>query len=105
MPANRKDTEMPTFDGLMQPLVDALRQLGGSGSIEEIYAKTVELAGLSDEVLEARLYRPALPRGSHQCAPDFGVVHHEFKCPGVTLMLLLEEYATGSPLPAYTNSS
>ena len=32
---------------------------------------------LSDEDLEARLYRPALPRSSHQRAPDFGVVHHE----------------------------
>ena len=34
---------------------------------------------LDDEDLEARLYRPALPRGSHQCAPDFGVVHQELK--------------------------
>ena len=50
---------------------------------------------LSDEDLEARLYRPALPRSSHQCAPDFGVVHQELKRPGVTLMLLWEEYATG----------
>ena len=32
---------------------------------------------LSDEDLEARLYRPALPRSSHQRAPDFGVVHQE----------------------------
>ena len=49
-----------------------------------------ELAqSLSDEELEARVYRPALPRGSHQLAPDFGVVHQELKRPGVTLMLLL----------------
>ncbi len=27
---------------------------------------------LSDEELEARLYRPAVPRSSHQLAPDFG---------------------------------
>ena len=54
-----------------------------------------ELAqSLSDEELEARVYRPALPRGSHQLAPDFGVVHQELKRPGVTLMLLWEEYAT-----------
>ena len=50
---------------------------------------------LSDEELEARVYRPALPRGSHQLAPDFGVLHQELKRPGVTLMLLWEEYATG----------
>ena len=43
---------------------------------------------LSDDDLEARLYRPALPRASLQRAPDFGVVHQELKHPGVTLMLL-----------------
>ncbi len=43
---------------------------------------------LSDEALEARLYRPALPRSSHQQAPDFAVVHQELKRAGVTLMLL-----------------
>ena len=59
---------------------------------------------LSDEHLEARLYRPALPRCSHQRAPDFGVVHQELKRAGVTLMLLWEEYATGNPL-AYKYTS
>ena len=59
---------------------------------------------LSDEDLEARVYRPALPRGSHQLAPDFGVLHQELKRPGVTLMLLWEEYATGNPL-AYKYTS
>jgi transposase len=59
---------------------------------------------LSDEDLEARVYRPALPRGSHQLAPDFGVVHQELKRPGVTLMVLWEEYATGNPL-AYIYTS
>lgn len=29
---------------------------------------------LSDEKLQARVNRPALPRGSHHLAPDFGVV-------------------------------
>jgi hypothetical protein len=59
---------------------------------------------LSDEDLEARLYRPALPRGSHQLAPDFSVVHQELKRPGVTLMLLWEAYATAHPL-AYKYTS
>ena len=44
--------------------------------------------GLSDEALEARLYRPAGARSSHQLAPNFGVVHQERKRPGVTSMLL-----------------
>jgi transposase len=48
---------------------------------------------LSDEDLDARLYRPALPRSSHQLAPDFALVHQELKRAGVTLMLLWEEYA------------
>ena len=57
MPTARKTSVMPTFDGLMQPLMEALRQLGGSGSIEEVYAKTVELIGLSEEIL-AQMHDP-----------------------------------------------
>lgn len=48
---------MPTFDELMNPLLQALRLLGGSGSIEEIYAKTVELLALPDDIL-AQLHDP-----------------------------------------------
>jgi transposase len=53
---------------------------------------------LSDEDLEARLFRPAVPRSSHQLAPDFSLVHQELKRAGVTLMLLWEEYARDNPL-------
>lgn len=60
--------------------------------------------GLSDDELEARLYRPPLARSSHQLAPDFGAVHQELKRPGVTLMLLWEEYAAANPL-AYKYTS
>ena len=59
---------------------------------------------LSDEALEARLYRPAVPRASHQLTPDFAVVHQELKRAGVTLMLLWEEYAGNNPL-AYKYTS
>ena len=52
-----KSTVMPTFDGLFHPLLQALRQLGGSGSIDETYAKTVEVAGLSEDVL-AQMHDP-----------------------------------------------
>ena len=66
---------------------------------------TWELAqALGDEELEARLYRPAVPRASHQLAPDFAVVHQELKRAGVTLMLLWEEYAQSNPL-AYKYTS
>jgi transposase len=60
--------------------------------------------GLSDDELEARLYRPAVARSSHQLAPNFGVVHQELKRAGVTLMLLWEEYAAANPL-AYKYTS
>jgi transposase len=59
---------------------------------------------LSDEDLEARLFRPAVPRSSHQLAPDFALVHQELKRAGVTLMLLWEEYARDNPL-AYKYTS
>ena len=82
------------------------RALKISKSVAGKYVSLARVAGvdwdlaqtLSDEDLEARLYRPALPRYSHQRTPDFGVVHQELKRPGVTLMLLWEEYATGNPL-------
>ena len=41
----------------MNPLLEALRVLGGSGSIEEIYGKTVEIAGLCEAVV-AQLHDP-----------------------------------------------
>lgn len=50
-------TKLPTYDQLMNPLLKALIALGGSGSIEEIYNKVVELEQFSDEVL-ARLHDP-----------------------------------------------
>ncbi|BCG65210.1 MAG: restriction system protein [Methyloprofundus sp.] len=43
--------EMPTFDSLMNPLLNALSNLGGSGSIDEIYEKVVELEDIDEEIL------------------------------------------------------
>lgn len=51
---------------------------------------------LSDEALEARLFPPPVLRTSRQLEPDFAWVHQELKRPGVTLMLLWEEYARGN---------
>ena len=50
---------------------------------------------LSDAELEARLYRPAVPRASRQLEPDYAWIHQELKRPGVTLQLLWEEYQRG----------
>jgi restriction system protein len=49
-------TKLPTFDRLMNPLLRALRALGGSGSIEEIYDRVVE-EKLPDDVL-SQLHDP-----------------------------------------------
>jgi restriction system protein len=43
---------VPTFDMLMNPTIDALKALGESGTIEEINAKAIELANISQEQLE-----------------------------------------------------
>ena len=88
------------------------RALKISKSVVGKYVSLAKVAGvdcavadsLSDEALEARLYRPAVARSSHQLAPDFGIVHQELKRPGVTLMLLWEEYASANPL-AYKYTS
>ena len=59
---------------------------------------------LTDDELEARLFRAAVPRSSHQLAPDFALVHQELKRAGVTLQLLWEEYARDNAL-AYKYTS
>jgi restriction system protein len=42
---------LPTFDELLNPLIRAIRALGGSGSIQELYDKVVELEQLPEAVL------------------------------------------------------
>jgi restriction system protein len=49
---------VPTYDSLMNPLIQALKALGGSGTVEEINNKVAELARLTDEQLEV-LHNPA----------------------------------------------
>ncbi len=43
---------IPAYDALMNPLIQALKILGGSGTIEETNAKVAEIMELSDEQLE-----------------------------------------------------
>lgn len=92
------------------------RALKISKSVAGKYVSLARAAGidwavaqaLTDEELEARLYRPALSRSSHQLAPDFALVHLELKRPGVTLQLLWEEYArslVGAGAQAYKYTS
>lgn len=43
---------LPTRKELMQPTIDAIKQLGGSANTEEIYEKIVENLNLNDSLLE-----------------------------------------------------
>jgi restriction system protein len=54
--------KLPTFDQLMNPLIRSLQALGGSGSVEEIYDKVVELEQFPEEVLS----QPHDPEKSNQ---------------------------------------
>jgi restriction system protein len=42
--------KMPTFDALMNPLLNALFALGGSGSIDEMYDKVIKIEKISEEI-------------------------------------------------------
>jgi glycine/D-amino acid oxidase-like deaminating enzyme len=59
---------------------------------------------LSDEELQARLYRAAVPRAARHLEPDYARIHQELKRPGVTLQLLWEEYSRANAL-AYKYTS
>ena len=45
-------TDVPTFDEMMNPLIQALENLGGSGTIEEMENEVAEIMHLSDDQLE-----------------------------------------------------
>ncbi len=45
-------TNLPTFDQLMNPTLKALKLLGGSGNVDEIHNKVVELLSLPTEQAE-----------------------------------------------------
>jgi restriction system protein len=49
--------DIPTFDAFMNPVLQALKELGGSGTIEEIDNQVIEMTGLSDEQTEV-LHQP-----------------------------------------------
>lgn len=51
----KKVTEqIPTFDEMMLPTVQAIRVLGDSGTVEEIYNKVVQILNLPDSVLNIK---------------------------------------------------
>ena len=48
---------MVTSDQLMLPLIKALEELGGSGNVNEIYEKVIELKSFDEEMLST-LHNP-----------------------------------------------
>ena len=51
--ARRKNNEdLPTFDQLLIPSLTALKNLGGSGTIEEINEKVYGIANISENTLQ-----------------------------------------------------
>ncbi|MGQ0602042.1 MAG: restriction endonuclease [Anaerolineales bacterium] len=45
---------LPSYKDLMRPLIQGLKELGGSGTIEEVNRKVAEIAKLSDKQLEVQ---------------------------------------------------
>lgn len=46
------DISLPTYETMMNPTLQALKELGGSATIEELYNKVVEIMGFKGEQLE-----------------------------------------------------
>ena len=51
------EVTIPPYDELMNPVIEALRSLGGSGTVEEINSEASEIADLSHEQLQV-LHNP-----------------------------------------------
>jgi len=58
---------MPKYHELINPLLQALHELGGSGSVEEISSRVSEMLGLPEEVLAV----PHDPGGSSQSEVEY----------------------------------
>ena len=85
--------------GIAKSTVGSMVLMARAAGVDWAIAQT-----LTDEALEAKLYRPPVPRASAQLEPDYAAIHQELKRPGVTLMLLWEEYQRGNAL-AYKYTS
>jgi restriction system protein len=52
MARKKANSKLPSFDELIIPTVKALKELGGSGSVEEINNKVYEIADISEDILQ-----------------------------------------------------
>lgn len=62
-----KSEQMPKYHELMNPLLEALNELGGSGSIEEIAQKVAEMSDFSEDLLNT----PHNPEKSSQTEIEY----------------------------------
>jgi hypothetical protein len=62
--------------GMPKATVGKFARLARAAGVDWAIAQT-----LSDEELEARLYRPAVPRVARHLEPDHAYIHQEFKPP------------------------
>ena len=60
--------KIPTYDRLMDPLFKAIRALGGSGTIDEINKKVVEISSIPDTILEIPHGKTALSEVQYRLA-------------------------------------
>lgn len=56
--------EIPKWNQMFRPTIEALRALGGSGTIQEINEKAIELEGYTDEQLAVCTVTVRSPRSS-----------------------------------------
>jgi restriction system protein len=64
---DNKAMAVPTYDNLYNPLIQALKQLGGSGSVSEIEEKVAEILKLSEEDI-AEIHRNNTTKLSYRLA-------------------------------------
>ena len=86
-------------------VAEIARALGIAGGTVWTYATRLKAAGLTwplpadldDAALERLIYPRPVPSRKRRPEPDWPALHREVKRPGVTLLLLWEEYKTNHP--------
>ena len=63
MGRKKTDSNIPSYDELIVPTVNALIELGGSGTVEEINTKAYEIAKLKEDILQI----PFAHQGAADC--------------------------------------
>jgi transposase len=86
--------------GISKSTVSDIASYARAAAVDWTLAQT-----LSDQELQARLYKPPVARQSRHLEPDCAHIHRELRRPGVTLQLLWEEYQQQHGGQAYKYSA